>query len=128
MKYVLAQQVGSGYFYPIVFANEILHKDMRRIIPDHCKIVGAGEISINEEDGEIKIFGESKSLRMKSNKNDRVIMSLFLSLGLSGLPLHNYILMVHMQQKGTGGIADALSTANIIYPDSQEGKSDEPRS
>jgi hypothetical protein len=93
MKYVILIAKANGLVCPIVFDENITHRDVAvgaaRASGPH-RIVSAG--FVHHRHGEWVCGGDSESLGgMKSRDEDSLILRLFLDYGLSGLELQNAI-------------------------------------
>lgn len=97
MKYVIGRCRGTGMFYPIVFANEVVHAEAARALPATCELLGAGECRFVKNVG-FEATGFSSSLQLGPSEIDAQILSLFLTIGLSGLQLQNQITLIQLER------------------------------
>jgi hypothetical protein len=89
MKYVIGQCKETGFFYPIVFDDNIVHCDAAKALPKNCRLFGAGYCTPRREP--VEAWGESVSLKIGATKDDAVILAFFLKTGVSGLQLNNQL-------------------------------------
>lgn len=103
MKYNMFVQQNSGYWCPMVFADEVCHKDaaMGRGRGFRLLLVSAGFVRRHPTKNYMVAYGESESLKLSSRPaTDSVLLSLFLQEGLAGLDLANVWEMISLRQPG----------------------------
>ncbi len=78
-KYIVGRLSGSGVIGCLVFSEFINHSDM---VDNFTKILGAGFLFIEngEDKPEVRAYGESLSLGVKSREEDTVIIKKALGL------------------------------------------------
>jgi hypothetical protein len=109
MKYVIVQDPNTGYVYPIVFPEPVIHKLAAAVVVSSLGITGdvqvrmsAGFCSFNTEKQEwvVDVTRKSDSLKVGPNEADASILQAFLERGLAGLDLQNYITYLGLVAKG----------------------------
>jgi hypothetical protein len=96
VKYIILES-DMGFEHPMVFDDAVTHKDA---VPRDFtgKVVGAGFV-VKGKDGIWKTKDRSDSLNVGPRPEDSTILSLFLSEGMSGLDLQNYLMFLAFQAK-----------------------------
>lgn len=98
MKYVMGHSKLTGYFMPVVFPDELIHKHVAASIKKdkNVEVVSAGFVSF--KDGRWRVSDEiSTSLKMGPEEEDETVLNLFLGMGLAGLALSNMLSFIQMK-------------------------------
>ena len=105
MKYIITKNKNTGLISPMVFDEEIVHRDVARgaIGMDRQRIVtSAGMVGFSKAANRWVVYGESESLQMKPDVNDETILNLFLVQGISGLGLQNHLTLLELKSGNLG--------------------------
>ncbi len=96
MKYVIGRCRATGLFYPIVFANEVVHSQAAAALPPTCELIGAGECVLHNTKRAVGAAGFSSSLQLGPSDLDAAILTFFVGAGISGLQLQNQITVLQL--------------------------------
>jgi hypothetical protein len=95
MKYLIGVSKDTVFIHPIVFSDDVVHRDAAKALPKKCFVLGAG--FCNPRDEKFTTWGRSDSLDIEPSESDTAILALFLKGGLSGLQLHNHFAFLEIQ-------------------------------
>lgn len=93
MKYVIATDSRTGFFFPVVFSDDLVHAQVAKgAFPTGVTPSSAGFVHLR---GKVALaYGKSDSLKLSAKvKEDSLVLTMFLTQGLSGLALSNLLLL-----------------------------------
>lgn len=100
MKYVIVQNKTTGLQTPVIFDEEVVHKDIVRAIgKTHC-VVSAGFCHKEDKTAHAgwRCHGKSESLLLSTRLEDAALINFFMC-GYSGFDLQNLMILVELEME-----------------------------